>query len=406
VDDEPTTPTHSAEGSALGFYYQAFQALFTLLKQDSDNATVGIEQLDDIELTADGQKFLLQLKHSISAQPPAITIKSVPFWRTLKVWIDALPALSLSETTFHLVTVGTIPSDNPLTALTVPGSDRTELLEAVREEATRVKQARATAIKEEKKPIPYADRADGCAAFLALTETEQLNLLRRIAIQHGSASISAIEAEIANHLKILLPIHRPIVAERLVEWWDRQVVYSLCGKRDRTISRAELQQKIGAIVADIEQDKLLPDFETVCPPDDYQPAGMLARQIQLVDGTPRDISKATREEWRAREQRSKWINNSPAMAVTISHYDSVLTEYWSDKHGQMTDECAQLDDKGKRALGLKLLRWTHEEAPNTINPVSAEWSAAYYVRGSYQVLAINLTVGWHPDYLKQLEDAE
>lgn len=94
------------------------------------------------------------------------------------------------------------------------------------------------------------------------------------------------------------------------------------------------------------------------------------------------------------------------MAVTIGHYDNVLTEYWSDRHGQMTDDCAQLDDKGKRSSGLKLLRWTHDEAPNTIKPVSAEWNAAYYVRGSYQVLAINRIVGWHPDYLKQLEGSE
>ncbi len=57
---------------------------------------------------------------------------------------------------------------------------------------------------------------------------------------------------------------------------------------------------------------------------DYQPDGMLARQVKLVDGKVSDLSKAIREEWKAREQRAKWLNGSPAMAATINDYDLVL----------------------------------------------------------------------------------
>ena len=95
----------------------------------------------------------------------------------------------------------------------------------------------------------------------------------------------------------------------------RQIIYSLCSKRERIISRNELQHQISAIVADTEQGKLLAEFETISPPDDYQPDGMLARQIKLVGGTQSDHSKAIREEWKAREQRAKWLNSNPAMAA-------------------------------------------------------------------------------------------
>jgi hypothetical protein len=392
---------HSAEAAALGFYYQAFFALLTLLGQETDNAAVGIEQLDDVDLKVDGHSLLFQLKHSISDAPPPISLKSKALWKTVKVWVDILPELTLSETTLHLVTVAELGPDSPLKALTDLASERTELVEAMAQEAQRVLDARAVAAKAGKL-LPHADRVDGCLAFLALTETQRLNLMRRTVIQPGSFAVDAIEDNVAEHLKLLPPDQRPAVAMRLVEWWDRQIVYSLCGKRARVISRSELQHQISAIVSDMEQDKLLPDFELASPPNDYQPDGMLARQVQLVNGKTSDLSKAIREEWKAREQRAKWINGSPAMAVTINDYDLVLEEHWSDRHCQMVEDCAGLGQEEKCQPGLKILRWTHEEAPGAVRPIAQGWNAAYYVRGSYQVLAIDLKVGWHADYAKLL----
>jgi hypothetical protein len=396
---------HSAEAAALGFYYQAFFALLTLMAQETDDAAIGIEQLDDVDLKVDGHNLLYQLKHSISNSPPPITLKSKALWKSVKVWADILSMLTLSETTLHLVTVAKLGPDSPLIALTEPNAERTELVEAMSQEAQRVLDARTAAAKAGK-TLPHADRVDGCSAFLALTETERLNLLRRTIIKPSSPAVAAIEEEVAEYLKLLPPEQRPTVAKRLIEWWDRQIIYSLCGKRERVVSRSELQHQISAIVSDIEQDKPVPDFEVASPPEDYQPDGMLARQVKLVDGKPSDLSKAIREEWKAREQRAKWLNGNPAMAVTINEYDLVLEEHWSDRHEQMVEECDKLDDEAKCQSGLQILRWTHEEAPSVVRPIAQGWNAAYYVRGSYQVLAIDLKVGWHADYAKLLGDTE
>ncbi|MEO1017341.1 MAG: ABC-three component system protein [Pseudomonadota bacterium] len=272
-------------------------------------------------------------------------------------------------------------------------------------EAQRVVDERAAAAKANRR-LPHADRVNGCEAFLSLSEGERLNLMRRVLIRPKSPDITKIEHLIAEHLKILPADQRLSVAKRLVQWWDRQIVYSLCGKRDRVVSRTELQQQISSIVGDIEHNKLIAEFETVSPPDDYQPDGMLARQIKLVGGKPSDHSRAIREEWKAREQRSKWLINNPAMAVTINDYDRVLQEHWSDLHCRMVEECVEVDGKEKCVSGLKILRWTHDDAPNVVRPIAHGWNAAYYVRGSYQVLAINLSVGWHPEYIELLDGDE
>lgn len=130
--------THAADGVALGFWYQSLYALRTLVLLTTDDAAIGIEQLDDLELKANGQTLLYQLKHSISTKPPQITLKSTSLWRTMKVWIDALPSLSLAETTLHLVTVGGIASGSPLEVLTDSTADRSALVVAMTAEAQRI----------------------------------------------------------------------------------------------------------------------------------------------------------------------------------------------------------------------------------------------------------------------------
>lgn len=399
--NQTVTKSHAAGGAWQGFYYQAFYSLLLLLQQDSDDAMVGVEQLDDVELKVDGLTLLHQLKHSAAASPASVTVKSVALWTTIKAWIDVLPAVVLSETTFHLVTVAELARNSPLRVLLTSGSDRTALVAALEAEAKRVMDEREAAIAKRETP-PHGERAAGCDAFLALGGTLRANLVRSMVVQPGSLTLAEIEQEVADRLKFLPPKDRAAVAARLVQWWDREIVYSLCGQRDPLISRAELQQKISAIVAEIEQDLLTPDFELAPPPDDYQPDGMLARQIHLVDGLPSDLDKAIREEWRAREQRGKWTNANPAMASTIGDYDLLLQEQWSDRHGQMTDECSGLGETERAQAGLKILRWSHLEAPNTTRPIAKGWDAAYYVRGSYQVLAIDLKVGWHADYKAKL----
>lgn len=398
--------SHSAEGSALGFWYQSLYALLILLQQGSDDAAVGIEMLDDIELSANGQGLYYQLKHSVAAKPSAVGIKSRSVWRTVKVWVDLLPKVNLAETSLHLVTVGSVVDQDPLAALAVPNSDREALASAMVLEARRVVDARAEAKSTGESPLPYADRKDGCEAFLSLTDATRLNLLRRVTLKIESPTVSQVEDHIEAQLTLLPAGQRAQVAKKLIEWWDRQIVYSLCGKRERVIARPELQAQISEIVGDLEQGKLSADFEMVEKPLEYQPNGMLTRQIALVKGGNTDINKAIREEWRARAQRARWATENPALTSMISSYDAVLIEHWSDKHRQMVEECETVEDEVKCKSGLDLLRWSHNDAPLAVRPIQEGFGAAYYVRGSYQVLAIDLQVGWHPDYKDLLKDGE
>lgn len=395
--------SHAAGSAALGFYYQSFFALKTLVALTGDEGAVAIESADDVELKDNGQRLLFQLKHTLVASPAAISISSKGLWRTLKAWIDVLPQLTLSETRFHLVTVAPIAEGSELEILSTPDGDRRQLLTALVSEAERVVAEREAAAKA-RKPLPHKDRAAGCQAFLKLTPETRLNLMRQARTQAGSLPIDEMEGAIANLLTLIKSDDRGSVARRLIEWWDRQVVYTLCGKRLQFISRGELQEQITELIGDIEHDRLTADFEMIACPADYQPDGMLTRQINLVNGKSYDLARAIREEWKARQQRSRWVNERPGMAAKIASYDYVLKEYWSDKHTEIVETCEVLEELEKRDKGLRLLRWAHNDAPLTVRPIESGFEAPYYVRGSYQVLAIDQEVGWHPDYRTLLAD--
>ncbi|MDV3441813.1 ABC-three component system protein [Pseudomonas otitidis] len=403
MDGADSNAVHDASAAALGFYYQSQYALLTLVQLRADDAAVAIERLDDVEIKANGQTLLQQLKHSIQENPPPVTLTCVALWKTIKVWIDAIPQVSLADTRFHLVTVGSVPDESPLMALCAEETDREPLLKAMLEEAQRVVAERADD-RANNVSLRHAARAKGCEAFLTLEPATRFSLLKRIFIKSDEVTVSEIPAVLSRHLHLLPKEHRLRAAESLLAWWDLQVVYTLCGKRERVIYRSEVEHTLSSIISQLDEDKLTADFDMVNHPDDYEADSMLYRQIALVGGKPSDISKAVREQWRAVNQRAKWILEKPQLRSKIALYDTKLQESWSDIHARMVEDCEALSPEEVASLGLNVLRWTHDVAPKEVEPISSSWSGHYYVRGTYQLLAIDLKVGWHAHYLKLLKE--
>ena len=69
----------------------------------------------------------------------------------------------------------------------------------------------------------------------------------------------------------------------------------------------------------------------------------------------------------------------------------------------MTEQHQSASENEKQAAGLAIFRWSFSQAHQEVDPFAKNWSASYYVRGSYQVLAVEQSVGWHPDYVTLLK---
>lgn len=389
--------SHSAVAAAMGFYYQSLYGLLCIVKETDDDAAVCLERLDDVEVNVNGQTLLNQLKHSLSKKPKPVTISSVALWKTLKAWIDVLPKVSLNDTRFQLVTVAPLPAGSPLEPLLDDATSRANLLLLLADEAQRVLDEREAAATK-KKSLPHGERAAACLAYANLNESVRQSLLSRISIQPAVSDIVQIGKDIADALRSFPPNQRETIARRLIEWWDLQVVHSFCGMRDRVISMLDVQLKLSEIAGEVQRDEVLADFQFDTPPDDYSPPSLIAKQLQLVGGTKTEIRAAEREEWRARSQRHKWLSERVDMAARITLYDLLLVEAWTDKHGLMVEQTEAATDSQKQSAGLEIFRWSFNDAKMQISPFAKNWSADYYVRGSYQFLAVDLRVGWHPDF--------
>lgn len=396
---------HDATDSAAGYYFQAMFGLLVLLDAPDGHA-VSIETADDIEKTGPSPQ-LIQLKHSLD-QPPALTERNDGLWNTFSIWI---PHLATPELSFIFVTCAAIAEDHALQALTSPDADRSAVQKLLEDEARRVVKAVSdaavganTPAHTSGTPAPFRHRIAGCRAFLALSASQRHDFVRRTVILHKNFNLASIETAVAAKLSTIMKTLRVRVARRLTEWWDCRVARSLAGVDARTIERDEVLQRLFSIMRELDDDALTDDFGLKSP-DDL--SGLLGStmelQIRLVGGGDSRVQHAALARWRARSQRDRWLSDSVGVAEDLRRYDQHLIEYWHTRHGPLRDDCAALDDGEKRRAGLDLWEWAFHQAPKAVPPPRPRWTADFLTQGSYQQLAEEVLVGWHPDFLALLE---
>lgn len=392
---------HAAVDSALGYYFQGAYALVRILSVDSEDAGISIETNDDVVLEG-ANPTLHQLKHSLS--PGILSEQNGGFWKTLRIWSEFLQEPNIN---FQFVTTALIKDGSALLELTKEDPDHAVVLSALDTEAERVKKSREQSIAQKEKP-GFGDRWPGCEAYLGLSFEDKQRLLRRIKITPNSFSADDIPAEVGKRLNTVPHTIRGKVTERLIEWWDRQVALSLLKKRERVIKRSELLYQLQDISTSFADTLAFPDdYSHQLPPSGTAPSRNIRRQIELIKGSKRLIDRATVEHWKARTQRSRWIDDGLPVVDSLSRFDQKLVDEWKDRHEELKEKVASKEQEPCEG-GRALLDWSHKNAPLELPPIRHDWNQPHLVRGSYQLLAESLVVGWHPDFefLMKADDEE
>ncbi len=397
-----TVGQHNASDSAIGYYYQGMYALLVLL-DSNDDACVSVETADDVTIE-DGTTHLHQLKHSLNPSTP-LTIKTDGLWKTIKVWCDHGQK---SGDRFILATCAALTADNLLNELTTIGNARSDaLVKLFDDEAIRVREASAKPVPTGESK-PYATRSPGCAAWLFLNPSQRQSLLNSMQLVPAVATAAGIPDAIAEKLKTCVVADvRLRLVERLLEWWDRQVLLSMIGKRDRRLSKAELLIQIERLIIEHSSRGLPDDVAGLVPDDiDAEMTGVMARQIELVSGGRSRVRRAAIARWRVRTQREKWLSDDLSVAVELDRFDTGLVERWEDRFGPMQHDCSSAEDSECCQHGLQLLDWSHLDAHREVQPIRPLFTAEYLVQGTYQQLADEKRVGWHPRYSDLLSAQE
>lgn len=399
-----TSNPQSAAPSALGYYYQGLYALLVLFDA-GDDAGVSIETDDDVVLTDDVSK-LIQLKHSLG-EKNALSIVDVGLWKAIRNW-SRRPHDGTEQ--FLFITRAPVDAASKLAPLLKEGSDRTALLNDLVAEANRVVAERAQAEKDNKDPktkpkLPHQPRAKGCEAFLAL-KNGQRELLKNILILTGDVTAHDIPKLLDRRMNnTALPVMRANVVERLIQWWDREIVMSLLEKRPGAIKKQELQSAVNKFLIELSEHNLPDDFSLKSPGSaDDGITRTMQKQIEWVNGGASRLSRASLARWRARNQRDAWVSFDVTMAKELDDYDKILIENWADRFKPAKEDCTSTEDVIRSTVGRELLDWSHLKAHSEVRPIRRDWPHAYLIQGSYQQLADQEKVGWHPDYEAKLKD--
>jgi hypothetical protein len=226
-----------------------------------------------------------------------------------------------------------------------------------------------------------------------------------ITIIDGIPVITDIDAALKEEIFfVATPRYLDSFLQRLEGWWFRRVIRQLTNTSSAPILSEELEAETTDLREQFRQDNLPIDDDIMSASIDasgYQDR-MFVQQLRLIEiGNPR-IFHAIRNYFRAFEQRSRWVREDLILAGDLERYEDRLVEEWDLMFQQMRDELGdQATETAKKQVAQALYKWVETGVHPHIKPGVTE---PFVARGSYQILADNQTVGWHPEFLGRLKE--
>ena len=383
---------YSAASSSLGYFYQCRYALLEALRRlpDGDSICIGIETLDDVAFeTADSAVEVLQTKHHINAHAN-LTDASPDLWKTLRIWIEGQSdSIIPQDAKFFLITTAVCKNGTAAAYLLPKGRDDVKALERLTATAT-------NSTSETNLPAYQV--------FLSMNAERREDLVKSIAVLDGSPSISQLESQLQQ--AVFYAVERQYLnayIQRLEGWWFRRVVNHLNDKKADPILGEELEAEASRIREQFKEENLPIDDDIMQATVDA--SGYMERafveQLKLIGINFNRIYHAIRNYYRAFEQRSRWVREDLLYVGELDRYEDRLIEEWDLMFQQMRDGLGEeAAEEAKDHAARNLYKWVETGTHAVIRPAVTEPAIA---RGTYQILADDLRVGWHQEFRQRLQ---
>jgi hypothetical protein len=113
------------------------------------------------------------------------------------------------------------------------------------------------------------------------------------------------------------------------------------------------------------------------------------------------IRKAINDYYRAFQQRSKWVREELLLVGELEEYERRLVDEWERLFEVMKEDMGEDKDEAAMQREGRALFNTVQKLEMNIRPRCDE---PYVMRGSYHILANQLRVGWHAEFLNRLSN--
>ena len=384
--------THEAGASMIGYLYQIRYALSYLLDSDDSSAQISIEKFDDIALESKvGTPLeLIQTKCHIERRGD-LTDCSSDLWRTLKVWMDAVSNdwTLFEHTKFVIITTAQIPSN----------SAAEKILESKSEEAYDILKTVAEA-KGNQSHSKYYN------TFLEFNESDLKTLLSQVKIISGAPDIKDTLDNIKRRIRISCRAeHLDFVTERVEGWWIQEVIKALMSDDLLIMSQRQLYDKVIDISREYTDDNLPTECWNLDPVEEKElgpKERIFLEQLRLLQSSNKTLNLAIQDYYRASTQRSNWLRQGLVYANDLDSYESKLRDAWEHAFAAMEEDLSDYkspSDEEKIKAGRALYRQVSDKDLR----IRDKCDAPFVMHGTYHIMANDLKVGWHIDFIRKLE---
>ncbi len=397
----------NAAPSALGYLYQSRYALLNILSSGDDPArSISIEKLDDVaELTLDpnsgklSKVEMFQLKHHIKRKGGTTNSHS-DVWGTLKIWATAVQKkqIDLEDAKFFIITTSKAASSHAIGKLR---DDATRSPEVAR------KKLEAAGAKSKNETVKKAHKT-----LLKLSKIQRTKLFSKIYLVEDSPDITQVRAKLEDAVWQAVSKDRASAfVDRLEGWWLNQVIVHLFDSKSQCIPVQLVREQIHTLRDEFMSDNLPADFLVEPVPKsetDEQDSRKFVRQLVQVGVKKKRIKVAQENHYRAVAQRAKWLRSELLHISDLDQFEQRLEMEWNEFYQMMLDDLE--DDASESELsksGRNLYNWSQNTAPDKQSLfIKPRFQSAYFTRGSYQMLADQVRIGWHRDYEDLFDEPE
>ncbi|WP_224273521.1 ABC-three component system protein [Streptomyces sp. LS1784] len=387
---------YEASASALGYLFQFAKALHMCFEQwmsAGPDWSIAVEAADDIEQHVGSVTDLLQLKQR--AEGVRLTDTSKDLWKTLRIWAEAATAgrIDLDETNLYLLTTAELPVGSVGYLLQHRDTGH-------RDEERALKQLCAAAGASKTKS---QDLLKSFAALTGIAKSLQSALLARVQIVGDTEDIADVRTAMLR-LAAVAAGHDAARAflNRLEGWFYDRVIEQMRTPGGSPITGVEFDEVFSSLQRQFQHDNLPIDGDITLMTGDptEQAEKIFVRQLGLIGVSSTRIRFAVRDYVRAFAQRSRWTNENLLRPGEIGEYERRLVEEWEARFAVMEEELgAEATEEQKKAEAKLIYRWVDQEARFQIR---AGCDEVFVTKGSYQMLADECRVGWHPDFAARL----
>ena len=377
------TAKHSAAGQYLGYGLQSVRLCYHLLSSP-EGAKVSVEHLDDVAIhLSDGSVILEQCKSATKGNP--ISDWAADLWKTLANWLDFMAAGEIDPATARFELYVT-PS-------------KTGTIASALNDAVSVQDVEALTKIIAAGPSKSKACATDVTRFLEAIPAHRQALVSRLRIKSEDTDpVDPIRA------KLNLTVD-PAIIDMICQW----AVGSAKEKADRLI-RAGQPAMIDADLFRAEfrafvQKNNLPGFLTsfTQPPESGAVAKIIedrptfVRQLELIDILAEGLVRAVGDYLRTAADVSMWGERGMI-------FEKNLRDWNDDLIGRFEHIAGEIVDTHAGHSHLVCGRVIYRRCASLQAPLDGRAVPGHFVHGSFNALADDQRLGWHPEYLVLLSD--